>query len=118
MTSRERPKNLSMTTATFIRLIFLKDVRRLRLQLILMFGLAVALILCAQPGGMGNAVPVAIVLQLLCLGIIIQSILNDPAGRDFRFLLSRPVPGLAVLTAKVLFFNPINEHFQSTPAIA
>ena len=105
MTSRVQPKIPSMTIASFVRLIFLKDIRRLRLQLMLMLGLAVALILCAHPGGMEKAVPVAIILQLLCLGVIIQVILNDPAGRDFRFLLTRPVPGMAVLIAKVLFFT-------------
>ena len=103
MTPRAQPKIPSMTTTTFVRFIFLKDVRRMRLLLVLMLGLAVVLVLCAQPDRLGDVVPVGLLLEVLCLGVIVQLIVNDPAGRDFRFLFTRPVPGSAVLIAKASF---------------
>ena len=104
MTQRNQPKIPSVTTAIIVRLIFLKDVRRMRLLLVLMLGLAVVLVLCAQPDRLGDVVPVGLLLEVLCLGVIVQLIITDPAGRDFRFLFTRPVPGTAVLIAKALFF--------------
>ncbi len=105
MTQCSRPTVLPMTTMTFVRIIFWKDVRQMRLLLGFMLGAAILLVAFAQPGDMGNAVPVAIFLQLLCLCVIIRLMLTDPVGREYRFLLTRPVPGLAVLIAKGLFLT-------------
>ena len=97
-----------MTNAHFVRLIFLKDVRALRYPLLLLLLLVVSFILL--PISVDQAeywalVPVfgGIFMGLAAFLLTIPLILSDPAGREFRFLLTRPVPNSAIGLAKALF---------------
>jgi hypothetical protein len=103
-----------MSTAAFVRLIFLKDVRALRYPLCLLLVLAVMVVVLAITGRPSGGADYDVMLDpflwrfFLLAGALlltIQLIHFDPAGREFRFLLTRPVPGTAVGLAKGLFLT-------------
>jgi hypothetical protein len=105
MTHRTQPKTPPTTTVAFVRLIFLKDVRRTRLLLLLMLGVAALLVIQARPKQWSDVSLLENLLLVLGALLTGQVIVNDPAGRDFRFLFTRPVPGSAVFIAKSLFLT-------------
>jgi hypothetical protein len=98
-----------MNTRGFVRLIFLKDVRRSMwlLGMVLGLGLTVALILLFGTGT-GAAFLVflpALFAYLIGLFLTMDLIQIDWPGRDLRFLFTRPVPGEAIFFAKILFLG-------------
>ncbi len=99
-----------MKTLDYVRLIFLKDMRALRWPLLILAALTVAdAFLTLDPAAIGLLIPgtvqAALFLALGIFAIIIPLFHSDPAGREFRFLLTRPVPGAAVGLAKALFLT-------------
>jgi hypothetical protein len=96
-----------MTTAAFVRRIFLKDVRLLRWQILLLLGLGLAtVLLTGDLNGAGHNALVPVLVMVFLVGgisVTVMVVLADPTGREFRFLLTRPVPGFAVGLAKALF---------------
>ena len=98
-----------ISTAAFIRLIFLKDVRALRYPLVFLLMLALAVIFSSEglhSGLESTGLTRSVFVFLLLTGaflLTVQLILADPTGREFRFLLTRPVPGSAIGLAKALF---------------
>src|ERR1700683_3503148 len=99
-----------ISPAAFVRLIFYKDVRALRYPLWLLLAVAIApVLLPLNPDERSNWV-IAFSLAGICLAtgtflITIPAIQSDPAGREFRFLLTRPVHGSAIGLAKALFLT-------------
>jgi hypothetical protein len=98
-----------ISTAAFVRLIFLKDVRAVRYPLLLLLVLTIGFILLpisVDQAEYRTLIPVFggifIGLAIFLLTMVIQS---DPVGREFRFLLTRPVPGSAIGLAKALFLT-------------
>ena len=97
-----------MTTAAFVRVLFRKDVRALRYPLLLLLLLAISFILLPQSVNQTEywaLVPVfgGAFMGLAAFLLTIPVIQSDPAGREFRFLLTRPIPSSAVGIAKALF---------------
>ncbi len=95
-----------ISTFAFVRLIFLKDVRALRYPLLLLAALAVAFFYLDPYSNELGGYPILLVCLFLAPGVFLLAIpvmQADPSGREFRFLLTRPVPGVAVGVAKALF---------------
>ena len=98
-----------MTTPAFVRLIFLKDVRAMRVPLVLLLlGLFAVIYLTFYTPSSGYFGTAGAVFGMffVCVGALLLTVhvvQSDPAGRELRFLFTRPVPGLTVGWAKGLF---------------
>src|ERR1700683_4813317 len=97
-----------MTTGGFVRLIFLKDVRRYMWPLGMLFVIGPLIALTLFWAG---AMPTAYVILLTLLAYLIGFFLTldliqiDSPTRELRFLFTRPVPGEAIFFAKILFLG-------------
>jgi len=94
-----------------IRRVFLKDVRVLRIHLLVLFALGLGAVVLTRYPWLPHANDVSpvfimgLIFMEIALGItVIQA---DPAGREFRFLLTRPVPPVAIGLAKALFIGVV-----------
>ena len=92
----------------YVRRIFLKDVRLLRWQLLLLLLLALSMALAwLAPDQIKDGTYVYQLMRWFlpaaALLVAVPLINADPTGREFRFLLTRPIPGPAIGIAKALF---------------
>jgi len=96
-----------MNLLSYSRGVFLKDMRVQRNLLLIM--LALGLAITETFPSLPNAGFLEPTFALLFVGteffLTVLVIQSDPAGREFRFLLTRPVPGAAIGVAKALFLT-------------
>jgi hypothetical protein len=91
----------------YIRAVFLKDLRVQRVMLLLLAALGAGIAVADLVPNVPRAeaiepvfIGLFIIAEMILAARVIQS---DPTGREFRFLLTRPVPGVAVGMAKAIF---------------